>query len=147
MLNKTVKMIPVVMAVGLIFALTMQNVTETVALSEGFRNWIIMVCERFDADTVKGWMDSTVAVRRLGHVIEYFVLGVAAAVSVRKKRYALLFCVCISLVDQIIKIYVPGRHFDWVDILFDAVGYLSGSAVVFALRMIFSRGMGIGPHE
>ncbi len=94
------------------------------ALSEGFRSWI----------------DSPVAVRRLGHVIEYFVLGAAAAISVRKKRFALLLCICISVADQVIKIYVPGRHFDRMDLTFDAMGYVIGLSVVWiAKQMIFAK--------
>ncbi len=58
------------------------------------------------------------------------MLGIAAAISLKRKRYALLFCLCVSVIDQIIKIYVPGRHFDWVDLPFDAVGYVCGIVVL-----------------
>ena len=132
--------IPVVIVAVIILLLTLQNIEGTVTLSEGFRTWIVSVCGRFGWDTLAGWIDSPVTVRRLGHVIEFFVLGVAAAISVRKKRFALLLCICISVADQVIKIYVPGRHFDRMDFPFDAVGYVSGLSVVWITKqMIFAK--------
>ncbi len=118
--------IPVVIVAVIILLLTLQSAEGTVGLSEGFRNWLVSVCNRFGWDTFRGWIDSPVAIRRLGHVIEYFALGVAAAISVRKKKFALLLCMCISVADQVIKIYVPGRHFDLLDLPFDAAGYIGG---------------------
>ncbi len=129
-MKRVLVFIPVVTVAVIILLLTLQNIEGTVALSEGFRNWIVSVCGGFGWDTLAGWIDSPVVVRRLGHVIEYFVLGAAAAISVRKKRFALLLCICISFADQIIKIYVPGRHFDRMDLTFDAMGYVIGLSVV-----------------
>ncbi len=132
--------IPVVIVAVIILLLTLQSAEGTVGLSEGFRNWLVSVCDRFGWDTFRGWIDSPVAIRRLGHVIEFFLLGLAAAISARKKKFALLLCMCISVADQVIKIYVPGRHFDWVDLGFDAMGYVIGSSMVWIVkRLIFAK--------
>lgn len=129
--------IPVVIVAVIILLLTLQSAEGTVGLSEGFRNWLVSVCNRFGWDTFRGWIDSPVAIRRLGHVIEFFLLGVAAAISVRKKKFALLLCMCISVADQVIKIYVPGRHFDRTDLGFDAMGYVIGLSMVWIVKQLF----------
>ncbi len=131
-MKRVLGFIPVVIVVGLILFLTMQSIQGTVFLSESFRDWLIGFCDRFGFDEAGKWLDSPMIIRRIGHVIEYFVLGIAAAISLKRKRYALLFCLCISVADQIIKIYVPGRHFDWMDYPFDAMGYVCG-IVMFGL--------------
>ena len=125
-MSRIMKFIPLVIVIAVIILLTFQDAQGTISLSEGFRNWIVGICDRYRLDTVRGWIDSPIAIRRLGHVIEYFALGVAAAICMRKKRYALLLCVCVSVADQVIKIYVPGRHFDIYDLPFDAAGYAVG---------------------
>ena len=89
-MKRVLEFMPVVTVAVIILLLTIQNIEGTVALSEGFRSWIVSICGRFGLDTLAGWIDSPVDVCRLGHVIEYFVLGAAAAISVRKKRFALL---------------------------------------------------------
>ena len=120
------KFIPLVIMIAVIILLTFQDAQGTLCLSEGFRNWIIGLCENFDLYNARGWVDSAIRIRRLGHVLEYLAFGVAAAICIGKKRYTLLLCVCFSFADQIIKIYVPGRHFDPYDLPFDAVGYAAG---------------------
>ena len=44
---------------------------------------------------------------------------------------ALVICAACSLFDQCHKLFVPGRHFDYVDLFMDAFGY--GCAIVFVL--------------
>ena len=129
-MKRALVFIPVVIVAVIILLLTLQDIERTVALSEGFRSWIVSVCDRFGWDMLGSRIDSPVAIRRLGHVIEYFVLGAAAAISIRKKRFALLLCICISVADQVIKIYVPGRRFDRMDLTFDAMGYGFGSGLI-----------------
>ncbi len=129
-MKRVLGFIPVVIVVGLILFLTLQSIQETVFLSESFRGWLISLCGRFGFDEAGKWLDSPIIIRRIGHVIEYFVLGIATAISLKRKRYALLFCLCISIIDQIIKIYVPGRHFDWIDFPFDAMGHVCGIVLI-----------------
>ncbi len=139
-MKRVLGFIPVVIVVELILFLTLQSIQETVFLSESFRRWLISLCGRFGFYEAGKWLDSSIIIRRIGHVIEYFVLGIAAAISLKRKRYALLFCLCISVADQIIKIYVPGRHFDWMDLMFDAMGYVIGLSVVWiAKQIIFAK--------
>lgn len=71
-------------------------------------------------------------IRQLAHIAEYALLGVAAVLVTRwywgrsptTLVLATLICASISLFDQLLKIYIPGRHFDAQDLLLDAGGYL-----------------------
>lgn len=96
-------------------------------------------------------------VRRLAHVAEFASVGLFSALAAwswlgARRRpgaawgtpqlvaAALAFCVAASLFDQTHKLFVPGRHFDVLDLPFDAAGYLVGIAVVFAVRALVLRG-------
>lgn len=49
----------------------------------------------------------------------------------------LVFCTGVSFVDQLIKGVLPGREFDWSDMLFDFVGYVVGFLIMgIAIRVI-----------
>ena len=135
-MKRILKIIPLLIVIAAIILLTFQDVQGTIDLSEGFRDWAVGICDRYRLDTVRGWIDSSIAIRRVGHIIEYFALGVAAAISIKKKIFALLLCLCISIGDQVIKMYVPGRHFDLFDLPFDAAGYVTGILLVTVICLI-----------
>ena len=67
---RILKTIPLIIVIAVIILLTFQDAQGTISLSEGFRNWVVGICKKFDLDTARGWIDSPVAIRRLGHVIE-----------------------------------------------------------------------------
>lgn len=73
--------------------------------------------------------------RRLAHTIEFFIVGTFASVTVllwfkerlelpRCRNIALGICIALSLFDQTHKLFVVGREFDVIDLIFDAAGYL-----------------------
>lgn len=97
-------------------------------------------------------------VRRLAHVAEFASVGLFSALTavlwlgIRRRPEAawgtrrliavtLLFCVASSLFDQTHKLFVPGRHFDVLDLTFDAAGYLMGVVAVFGVRALVRRGV------
>ncbi len=120
--------------VAAIIFLTMQSVPDTVGMSEWFRQRLLALCDRAGFESIKGWVESPINVRRLGHVIEFFALGLVAAIASKKTWRAWILCICISLCDQILKMYVPGRHFDIVDLGFDAAGYAIGICLVWVIK-------------
>lgn len=71
-------------------------------------------------------------IRRLAHVAEYALLGLAVTACAlvlwgatpRAVVVAVCFCFAVSLADELHKIFVPGRHFDAADLALDAGGYL-----------------------
>ena len=79
-------------------------------------------------------------IRHWAHTAEFLVLGVFVAMSsylalrprlLSAGGIALLVCVACSLFDQCHKLFVPGRHFDGLDLAMDALGY--GIAILAVL--------------
>lgn len=88
---------------------------------------------------VRLWMGANI--RRVAHTVEFFFVGLFASATVvylgeclpcARFRYVLaaLFCAVCSVGDQVHKIFVPGRHFDMIDLGFDAAGYVTAMLLV-----------------
>lgn len=133
--EKTVRYIPIIAAIALIFVLTTQTGRETVALSRSFNGWLVDICNKIGVVTDNEWWNTDKGVRLLGHVIECFALGLAAGIAFRKKWLALIFCMGVSIADQITKIFVPIRHFDAGDIPFDIIGFVSGILIIWVIEI------------
>ena len=89
-------------------------------------------------------------VRRVAHTVEFFCVGLFVSVlgvSLMRGEHNLrwltprvfLFCAACSLVDQTHKLFVPGRHFDCVDLAFDAAGYVAGVALALGVAALVRR--------
>lgn len=116
-----------------IFFLTTQDAVETTDLSDGVMEVIADFVTKCGFDVSDTWWNNSINFRRIGHVIEYGILGIAACILTKEVGWSIMMCGFISIVDQIVKTYVPGRHFDAKDWVFDMVGYVCGSLVVFLL--------------
>ena len=88
---------------------------------------------------VRLWMGANI--RRVAHTVEFFFVGLFASLvavcldkrvsPTRLRRVAgLVFCAVCSGGDQVHKIFVPGRHFDMIDLGFDAAGYVTAMLLV-----------------
>lgn len=88
---------------------------------------------------IRLWMGANI--RRVAHTVEFFFVGLFASTTAAclgeclpcaRFRYALtaLFCAVCSVGDQVHKIFVPGRHFDMIDLGFDAAGYVTAMLLV-----------------
>lgn len=97
---------------------------------------------------VRLWMGANI--RRVAHTVEFFFVGLFASATVAclgeclpcaRFRYvlALLFCAVCSVGDQVHKIFVPGRHFDMIDLGFDAVGYIVAMLLVLLAATLVQR--------
>ncbi len=115
----------------------MQNAQGTLDLSEWFRVWLVDKCDKAGFDRIVVLIDSPTAIRRVGHIIEFFALGMTAAIASRKIWTAWVVCIAVSFLDQFLKKYVPGRHFDAVDLCFDAVGYVTAICLVWFIKSVF----------
>ena len=105
---------------------------------------------------VRLWMGANI--RRVAHTVEFFFVGLfasSAAVCLgeclpcARFRYvlALLFCAVCSVGDQVHKIFVPGRHFDMIDLGFDAAGYVTAMLLVLLAAALARRATcPIGAH-
>lgn len=105
---------------------------------------------------VRLWMGANI--RRVAHTVEFFFVGLFASATVAclgeclpcaRFRYvlALLFCAVCSVGDQVHKIFVPGRHFDMIDLGFDAAGYIAAMLLVLLAAVLVQRATcPIGAH-
>lgn len=132
-MKKYIRFIPVLLVVIAILALTVQNKAGTTALSDTTRVYFEELCTRLGIDSDSEWWNTKTSIRWFGHALEYFALGLVSGFAFVKKRYALILCVFISIIDQITKIYVPVRHFDPEDIPFDIIGFCSGIAITWVV--------------
>lgn len=123
----------VLLAIAGIIILTVMKPNTTMALSDSFKYLLVKLCEFCSFDVDSQWWNTTENIRWVGHVIEYFVLGILVGLAVRKKIAGLAICMTVSFTDQILKKYVPVRHFDKADIPFDIIGYVSGLLVAWII--------------
>lgn len=132
--------------VGILY-LTTQNISDNAKLSEGVRSALVRFYDLLGLDSNNAWWNDKLAVRRLGHILEYGVLGIASGIAMIDfhRRDSILkaigLCLIISLIDQIVKIFVPVRHFDIVDMGFDLIGAVLGIVVVTAVKTLIGKTM------
>lgn len=105
---------------------------------------------------VRLWMGANI--RRVAHTVEFFFVGLFASlvavcldkrVSPTRLRCVsvLAFCAVCSVGDQVHKIFVPGRHFDIIDLGFDAAGYVVAMLLVLLAAVLVQRATcPIGAH-
>ena len=127
----------------MILFLTTQNIQDNAKISEGFREGLIKLYDEFGINSSGAWWNDKLAVRRLGHILEYGLLGLASGVafcdSHRGVIKAVIMCLIISIIDQTIKIFVPIRHFDIVDIGFDLIGAVIGIGITTGIIGLLKR--------
>lgn len=128
----------------MILFLTTQNIQDNAKISEGFRGLLVKVYEKVGVESSTAWWNDKLAVRRLGHVIEYGLLGIASSIAFidshkRGVIKAIALCLIISVLDQVVKIFVPVRHFDVVDIGFDLIGAVIGIGITIGLMRLMKR--------
>lgn len=105
---------------------------------------------------VRMWMGANI--RRVAHTVEFFFVGLFATLAAvcLDKRVSptrlrcvplLAFCAVCSVGDQVHKIFVPGRHFDMIDLGFDAAGYVVAMLLVLLAAALVQRATcPIGAH-
>ena len=84
------------------------------------------------------------SVRQWAHVFEFLIIGICVSIfyAFATKNIwlmlvlALITCMDITLCDQSVRIFIAGRHFDFFDLVLDALGYVSVIVVVSICRGI-----------
>lgn len=106
--------------------------------------------------SIRMWVGTNV--RRVAHTVEFFFVGLFASVIVAcfsRRPWSvcsrcvpvLLFCAACSVGDQVHKIFVPGRHFDVIDLGFDTAGYVTAMLLVLlAAALVRHATRPIGAH-
>lgn len=116
---------------GIMF-LTLQTPEQTHAVSSEAQ---VLLLQFIDAP----WIRNMVTLRRVLHAPLYFVLGVAAAIWQNKWYKAAGICAFAALADETLKIFLPTREFGKEDLLFDAIGFMTGILFMFVLRYVRER--------
>ena len=117
-MRQKVKWCLLIAALGLILLLNLQGKDATMALSDKVGNILEAV---FKVDSL--WIGTHI--RKLGHTMEYFLLGFACYCCFGWK--GLLFCAVFSVLDQCFKELIPVRYFDATDLPYDMLGYVLGT--------------------
>ena len=112
------KWILLIAALGLILLLNLQGKDATMALSNKVSAFLQAV---FPDDSA--WIAANI--RKLGHIMEYFLLGFACYCCFGWK--CLVCCTVFSVLDQCFKELIPVRHFDSTDLPYDMLGYVLGA--------------------
>ena len=111
--------------IAAIIALTLQPPEQTVALSNWLRSKVVRL----------GFNPSSHQLRSDIHVPMYFVLGVVLSLYGRARGWrlwmVLLVGCAIGALDECLKIALPTREFDWVDLCKDCVGIALASFLIF----------------
>ena len=128
-LKKRVYGILLAAAVIAILFLTFQDSAGTVRLSEGLRLWL----ERF------GIQSDFHSFRSNAHLVLYFLFGIVLCLFGQECGWSwwviLVVGAGVGLIDESIKVLLPGREFDVVDLVKDWVGVVVAMLVIRQLGM------------
>ena len=74
--------------------------------------------------------------RSLLHMPLYFILGTVVGFAVQNFWAATGICFLASVVDETLKIFLPTREFQAMDIGFDAIGFIVGIGLISLFRCL-----------
>ena len=138
-LKKIAVWLPAIAVVSVIIGLTLQNIEQTGNLTNSVRQTIIATAESNGItreQVVESWWSNPNLLRKSAHFFEFLWLGVTTMFGVinswdRKQiNISIAICLGVSLLDQIVKNFVPGREFDLTDLPLDFLGYMVGSYLI-----------------
>ena len=116
-----------ILAFATILYLTFQDGEHTRALSGGVRLWLMD----------HGIKTTDKHLRSDAHYVEYFVLGLALALFGRatglKMRWVVLIGCALGFLDECVKILLPIREFELIDLIKDFIGITVAAIVVNAI--------------
>jgi len=114
-------------AVVIILLLTLQDSAGTVKLSEGLRLWLEQV----------GIEMTFHSIRSNAHLVLYFLFGIVLCLYGREcgwSWWVIILIGCgVGLIDESIKVLLPTREFDVVDLVKDWVGIAMAVGVVMLI--------------
>lgn len=133
-MKKIVYGILLIAAALTIFLLTLQDSAGTVKLSEGLRLWL----ERF------GLKSDFHSIRSNAHLLLYFLFGIVLCLYGRECgwRWWVILAAgcCVGLKDEGMKVQLPTREFDFVDLVKDWVGVAAAMLVIWLTKGIKQKG-------
>lgn len=128
----------------LIFYLTTQTPYDTISLTNKALEWL----PQFLIEPTDSTGRVLISARRMAHIYEFLFLGIFVSTYMvtydfkGKNIVALIVCAMCSLFDQTHKLFVPGREFDYRDLIMDFFGYFLSIVIVnliYAIVCLFIR--------
>ncbi len=149
---KLTSFIPTIFMLWVIFSFSGQEANTSAQLSHGITYRIVMIeeaitNEKFDEDTIERKIEEIhYYVRKLGHITEFFFLGLAMAIPcfvyhVRGKKLIflpILFGIIFAGLDEFHQLFVPGRDGAVFDVLIDNIGII-GSVFCVQIFLFFKK--------
>ncbi|MBP1924275.1 VanZ family protein [Sedimentibacter acidaminivorans] len=152
--NAIIAWIPVILWMILIFSLSAQPASQSNGLSKDITKIVINTVGKVVPIDIE---ISTVTnlgaklnhiVRKLGHFIEYLVLGVLVINAFKKCGYknnkiliySIIFCVLYASSDEIHQLFVPGRGGQVKDVIIDSFGSIVGITINEIIFLIKNKG-------
>ena len=127
-MKKTIYGLLLAAVTAAILFLTFQDAPGTVKLSESVRLWF---------ESFFGIKSNFHSFRSNAHLVEYFLLGVVLTLYGIEAGWRwwmiLLVGAGFGLVDEVIKVLLPTREFDVVDLVKDFAGVWVGVGVVYLI--------------
>lgn len=133
---------PVLLLIAVIALLTFQPPEASGELSAKFQ----MLAKNFLGENVPVWISDTLILRAVIHVFMFLPLGAAVFYALRRWGVsriravvpAVMISGAIGLADEAVKMFLPGREFDFVDWLLDIAGSLAGVILALVLGFLYS---------
>lgn len=130
MTKKTTATILLILAVAMILFFTFQDAEGTTRLSESVRQWL----EGY------GIKAESHALRSNIHILEYFIVGLAVLAFGASRGWtvviSVIVCAGIALLDESIKVLLPTREFDVVDLIKGWVGVAVAVGIAVLIRRV-----------
>lgn len=136
-----ISVILLIATAALVFYLTSQKPDETTRLTQR----AIEKLPQFLIQPRDSNGNIILPARRMAHIYQFALMGTFAGFimftfehpnTVLRAVIASLICAGYSLLDQIHKLFVPGREFDTFDLKLDAIGYLLAIFIVTSVGCI-----------
>lgn len=130
MKRKTAAAIFLILALLMVLFFTFQNPEKSRVLSETVRDWLGNIGIEVKYQTLRSNV----------HILEYIIVGLALTTFCRNTWIGGLIGCGIGLLDECLKIFLPGREFSSGDLIRDFIGVVIATVIVTAvLRIKHSR--------
>ena len=137
----------VILVVWVIIMLTLssQNGLQTAQLSGRFSEWLTLLIY---GENLEKFHAVHLFVRKAAHVFLFMVLStLLAEILICFERAKPIICAAVSvgaavmfaLADEWHKLYIPGIHFEVVDVMLNIIGILLGAAIFLLIRFVCRR--------
>ena len=129
MIRKLIGILLIAGIIAVILFLALLNPHETWQLSYSVQQFLIKLFHQ-NHQYLPRWVSDLRWLRIIAHIPIYFILGLIVRVFLFRGGTSALVCFGVSLLEETLKFFLPTREFGWIDLGFDALGYLFGVLLI-----------------